>query len=138
MSVSEEFGLTILSILASALLSGLAGILISNWHYKRNEDRRLKLKVLQQLMGYRYDFHCTKFVEALNQIPVVYYESKPVLSAFRAYQEHIQGLGDAKIGHQRLLDLIKAIYKHLDINTEPLTDNIFLSPFTAREKEERG
>lgn len=82
-------------------------------------------------MGNRYDFHCAKWVEALNQIPVVYYESKPVLLAFRAYQEHIQVLGDAKIGYQRLLDLIKAMYKHLDINTEPLTDNIFLSPFTA-------
>ncbi|MCW4003261.1 MAG: hypothetical protein NWE95_05030 [Candidatus Bathyarchaeota archaeon] len=131
MSTSDEIALTILPILASALLSGLLGVLISNWHYKRNEIRRLKLKVLQQLLANRYDFHCVRFVDAINRVPVVYYESKEVLAAFKAYHEHIQGGGAAKIGHERLLDLIKAMYKHLNIDTEPLTDNILLSPFVA-------
>ncbi len=137
MSVSSDFTYTVLSIAISALVSGLLGVQISNWYYKRNEVRRLKLRVLQQLMGNRYDFHCIKWVEALNQIPVVFYESKEVLITFKAYHEHIQGNGDAKIGYQRLLELIKAMYKHLNMSTEPLNDNIFLSPFVAGERKDK-
>lgn len=137
MSVSNDFAWTILSILTSALVSGLLGVQISNWYYRRNEARRSKLKILQQLMAYRFDFHCVKFVEAINQLPVVYHESKEVLTAFKAYHEHIQGNGDIKIGHQRLLELFKAMYKHLNINTEPLNDNIFLYPFFAGERKDK-
>ena len=80
MSVSDEFGWTVLSILASAALSGLLGVWISNRSYKLNEIRRLKLKVLQQLMANRFSKNSQGFVEAMNQIPIVYYESKEVLS----------------------------------------------------------
>lgn len=131
MSVSSDFGWAALSIVVSALVSGLLGVLISNWYYKRNEARRLKLKILQQLMAYRFDFHSVKFVEAMNQLPVVYHESKEVLTAFKAYYEHVRSNGDMKIGHQRLLELFKTMYKHLNINTEPLNDDIFLYLFFA-------
>jgi hypothetical protein len=132
MSVSDEFGWTILSIVASALLSGLLGVLISNWYYKRSEIRRIKLRILQQLMGNRFDLHSRSFVEALNQVPVVFYESNEVLSAFKTYQEHCQTNSDGNLGVQRFHDLINAMYKHLDMNTEPLTDNIFRATFTTK------
>lgn len=131
MSVSIDFGYTILSIVVSALASGLLGVLISNWYYKRNETRSLKIKNLQQLMAYRYDFHSIRFVEAMNQLPVAYHDSKKVLTAYKAYREHIMSNGDVKIGHQRLLELFKEMYKHLSINTEPLNDDLFLYPFIA-------
>ena len=82
-------------------------------------------------MAYRYDFHSIKFVEAMNQLPVAYHDSKEVLTAYKAYREHIMSNGDMKIGHQRLLELFKAMYKYLSINTEPLNDELFLYPFFA-------
>ena len=82
-------------------------------------------------MAYRFDFHSVKFVEAINQLPVIYHESKEVLVAYKVYREHILSNGDIKIGHQRLLELFKAMYKHLKINIEPLNDEVFLYPFFA-------
>ena len=81
-------------------------------------------------MAYRYDLNSVKFVEAMNQLPVVYHESKEVSDCIQGYQSML-GNGDMKIGHQRLLELFKTMYKHLSINTEPLNDELFLYPFVA-------
>ena len=141
MSVVDDLGWTVLSVVVSALVSGLLGVLVSNWYYRRNEIRRLKLKVLQQLMGSRYDFHNERMVEALNQIPVVFYESKEVLTAFKAYQEHCMNpVQNYDLGIERLLDLFKAMYKHLNIDTAPLTDNNirnFFTPTTTDHEESK-
>jgi hypothetical protein len=53
----------------------------------------------------------------MNQLPVVYHESNEVFTAFKAYYELIRANGDMKIVHQKLLELFKAMYKHLSINT---------------------
>ena len=134
MSVSEEFGWNILLILASALLSGLLGVWISNRSYRFNEIRRLKLKVFQQLMANRFSKSNQRFVEAINQLPIVFYESKEVLSAFKTYYEFClsQAPKDVTVENQKLLDLFKAMSKHLKIDTEPLNDNFFLYPFCPR------
>lgn len=138
MTVLDELSLTVLSIFVSALFSGLLGVLISNWYHERNEVRRLKFIILQQLMGNRNDFHCQKFVEAMNQVPIVFHDSREVLLTFKAYQEHIQNKGNPTVGHQRLLEMIKAMYKHLGMNSEPLTDNIFRAVFVTRTDEEKS
>ena len=58
--------LDILIIVIAALLSGLVGVGISNWYHNRNENRRIKRHVLQQLLGNRYDLRGQLFTEALN------------------------------------------------------------------------
>jgi len=89
-------------------------------------------------MGNRFDFHSQRFVEALNQVPVVYYESKEVIAAFKIYQEHCMNpVRNEALGIQKLIDLFKAMYKHLNIDTEPLTDNFFRSPFGTRDDKEK-
>ena len=133
MAVSEVI-LTVLPILVSALLSGLLGVWVSNRSYRLNEIRRIKLKVFQQLMANRFSKSNQGFVEAINQIPIVYYESKEVLSAFKVYYEFClsQTPKDVTVENQKLLDLFKAISKHLKIDTEPLNDNFFIYPFCPR------
>ncbi|MGD0202517.1 MAG: DUF6680 family protein [Candidatus Bathyarchaeia archaeon] len=134
MVVSEEFGWTILSILVSALLSGLLGVWISNRSFKLNEIRKLKFAVFQQLMANRFSKNKEEFVQAINQIPIVFSESKEVLSAFKAYYEYClaDSPRDLTVENQKLLDLFKAMAKHLKIETDPLNDNFFLYPFSPR------
>lgn len=132
MAISSDFEWTLLSILASALLSGLLGVLISNWYHKRNEIRRAKLMVLQQLMGNRFNVRREAFIDAINQTFVVFYDSKEVLIALKAFHEYSMSNNRIDdIANQKLLDLFKAMCKHLNIETEPLTDNFFLRPFTC-------
>jgi hypothetical protein len=129
MSVSSDFQLTVLSIVISALVSGLLGVIISNWYHGNSETRRLKIQILQQIMAYRFSLQNIKFVEAMNQLPVVYHESKEVLTAYKEYREHIMNHGDPLVGHQKLVELLKAMYKNLRINIEPLNDDMFSYPF---------
>ena len=79
------------------------------------------------------------FVEAMNQIPIVFYESKEVISAFKTYYEYclIPAPRDVTLENQKLLDLFKALCKHLKIDTEPLTDNFFLYPFFPQSDKEK-
>lgn len=117
----------------SALLSGLLGIWISIVYYRRNEIRRAKLQVLQQLLGNRNDVKGQPFTEAINQIFVVFYDSRDVLVALKAFFEAI--VSDHRtetLTDQRLSDLFKAICKNLGINIEPLTDDFFLHAFNIR------
>jgi len=131
MSVSDEFGwLTVLSILASALLSGLLGVWVSNRSHKLYEIKQAKLKVLQQLMGSRYKVNGKEFLGALNQVAVVFCDSKEVLTALNTVAEDtMMPNRNGNLSNQRLLVLFKAMFKNLGINPEPLTDNFFLIAF---------
>lgn len=130
MTVSIELGWAILSIVVSALFSGLLGIGISNRYHKSNEVRRAKLKVFQQLMGNRFDIKSNAFIEALNQTFVVFYDSKEVISALKAFHEDAMSANrSTAVSNQKLLELFKSMSKHLHIKTEPLNDNFFMVPF---------
>jgi hypothetical protein len=134
MAVSNEFEFTILSIAVSALLSGLLGVLISNWYHKRNETKQVKLRVLQQLMGSRYAVSGKEFSGALNQVAVVFHDSKEVISALKiVYEDSISANRSPALSNQKLLELFKAMFKHLDIKTELLPDNFFLTFFKPTE-----
>lgn len=120
-------------ILVPSLLSGLLGVGISTWYHQRNEIRRAKLQVLQQLLGNRHDIQGQLFTEALNQVFVIFYDSQDVLVALKAFHEVIMGAQKTTdLANQKLLDLFKAMCKHLKIDPKPLTDNFFLQPFNIR------
>ena len=122
-------------VLISSLLSGLLSVGISTWYHHRNEIRRTKLHVLQQLLGNRHDIQGQLFTEALNQVFVVFYDSHDVLAAVKAFHEvTMSGQKSTDLANQKLLDLFKAMCKHLQINPEPLTDNFFLQPFNIRQR----
>ena len=53
-------------ILIASLLSGLLGVGISTWYHQRNEIKRAKLQVLQQLLGNRNDIRGQAFTEPLT------------------------------------------------------------------------
>lgn len=138
MAVLDELGLTVLSVLASAFLSGLLAVWASNRSNRLNEIRRLKLRILQEMMAYRYDINGEGFVKAMNQVSVVYHESKEVLEELNAYHEYCQTpVRDVNVAIQRLIVLFRAMYRHLNIKTEPLTEDFFRTPFTVTTNQQR-
>jgi len=74
-------------IIISSLLSGLIGVIVSNIHYHKNEIRRTKIQVLQQLLGNRHNLKGQNFTEALNKISVVFYDSQEVLITLKGFHE---------------------------------------------------
>jgi hypothetical protein len=124
-----------LTIIISSLLSGLVGVLITICHYERQEKRKIKLQVLQQLLGNRHDLTGQEFTEALNQILVTFYDAPKVLYALKNLHEAAANFSTPPdLMNQRMVELIKEICRHLNINIEPLTDQFFLQAFNIKKK----
>ena len=121
-------------ILSSSLLSGLLGVIVSTWYYRRNEIRQAKFRIVQQLLGNRFDIRGLAFTEALNAVFVVFHDSQEVLLALKAFHETIIG-GKAQpdLANQKLMELFKAVCEDIRISPGPLTDNFFLQAFNIRQ-----
>ena len=120
--------------LFSSLLSGLLGVIISNIYHKRNEVRRAKLQTLKSLLGNRYDITGDAFTEALNELFVVFYDSKEVIKALIDFHEvSLNDIKSRDVANLKLLELFKAMCINLKINQDPLTDNFFLQPFNTKK-----
>jgi len=132
MALSNDFELAILSIVISALASGLLGVYISSWYHKRSEIRREKFRILRQLLGNRNDLKGDAFTEAFNVVFVVFHDSLEVKEAVRHVHEAIVGNRGTELVNQGLLELFKAMCKNLGIKTEPLNDTYFLQAYNVR------
>jgi len=79
---SSPFWLVILS----ALLSGLIGVVISTWHYRRFERRKLKFDTFRRLFAHRHagvpgSSPATQkpFVATLNEVWLVFHDVPAVV-----------------------------------------------------------
>lgn len=120
--------------LISAIVSAAVSAIVTKWLYdrrKHDEVRQLKLRLLQDIMAHRYGAtpaasECAreKFVEALNQVFPVFYGSQEVMVAIRLLKETP---GETA---KRLVELLRAIMKDLEMDPAPLDDDFFVTPLT--------
>jgi len=123
----------ILIVIIAALSSGLLSVLISNKNYKKSEARRLKINVLKQLYGNRHEAEGDKFTEALHQIFVVFYDSKDIIMAYKALYEARATNASRNISGSRMIDLFKAMFKYLKMESTFLNDEYFLKVFNIKQ-----
>jgi hypothetical protein len=120
-------------VLISSIISGLLGVLISVWFYRRSEIRQAKFRIIQQLLGNRNDLKGQSFTEALNQVFVGFHDSEKVLLKLKEFHETIiRRPVSNDLANQKLLELFKAICEELNIEPGPLTDSFFLQAFNIR------
>lgn len=119
----------------SSIISGILGVLISTWYYRRYEKRKRKLEVLRKILGGR--FYLTKpstnfeeseyFFTALNEVFIIFNDSDEVVNALSKMLEQIN---DNRRMLDNLLSLIKAMCNDLDIDYTQVNDSFFERPFT--------
>ena len=61
-----------------ALISGLAGALISTWVHIWREQRMFKVQTIKKFAANRYEIKGAQFTEAFNEIFVVFNDCKEV------------------------------------------------------------
>jgi hypothetical protein len=123
-------------LVISGLLSGLVAVGVSTWYQKQSETKRIKLQVLQQLLGNRNDVWGEKFSEALNQVIVAFSGCNDVLGALKAFHEVMMNSQKTPDSiDQKLLDLFKAMCKHLKRDLGPLADDYLLYAFNIRPRK---
>lgn len=107
---------------------------------QKNERKRSKVALFQQLVGTRnvllpgpHDSTAAIiFISAVNQIFLLFHDAPAVLGSLKAFHEVVlDPNGSQDLKNQRLLELFKAMAKHLDINTEPLGEGFFMRAFSV-------
>jgi hypothetical protein len=69
-------------------------------------------------------------------VAVIFCDSKEVLTALKSVAEDVMSPNRSRdLSNQKVLELFKAMFKNLDIKTDPLTDNFFLTAFIPTESK---
>lgn len=71
--------------LIAIFISPIVAVLITVWYQNRGEKRKIKLDLFLTLFAYRGSPVHVKFVDALNQIDIVFLDSPKVLQAWHSY-----------------------------------------------------
>ena len=121
-----------LTILPS-VLSGLLGVIISTYYYRRNEKRKLKQDTLRKLLAYRHvgvpgstEMARESFFAALNDVFAVFHDSREVIQALQTLHAELKRPERLR---DHLIRLFKRIFKDLSIDLEGVNDSFFLHPF---------
>lgn len=72
----------IITVIITALISGLLATIITLWWQRKTELRAKKMKIFETLMAYRYMIASQESVHALNSIDIVFYKDENVRKAY--------------------------------------------------------
>ena len=125
--------INILTVLIAALLSGLVGVIVSGYYYARTERRKMKLDTARRLFGNRYNTYGDGFVQAINEIFIVYGDSKDVLMAWREFVSVVERSSrenTPNANDEALIKLMKAISKELCMKHDDIEGGFYLKTFT--------
>lgn len=109
-----------ITIIASAVLSGIIATIITLWWQNRNEKIKMRREIFTTLMAYRFKISHAESVKALNCVQAVFYDCPNVQNAWRKFKEAVDAfpVDTNKItdSHITLLEEIAKVlkYKALD------------------------
>ena len=123
----------VLLALVASLLSGMLGVGISTLYYRRHERRRARLDTLTRLFGYRFDLPGPDFSRALNEVFVVFHDSRDVLAALQEFHQVIV-IRQRELANDKLVALLKAMCRTVRIDPARVNDSFYLQPFNVTER----
>ncbi|ELI5413176.1 TPA: DUF6680 family protein [Vibrio parahaemolyticus] len=128
---------TILATLIASLLSGLIGVFVSFIFYSRLEKRKLKLDTARRLIGNRFNISSPEFQQAMNEIFIVFADSKKVIAAMDDFWQVVQtpiSQRAPQLADDKLITLLKAVCKDVGIAHKDLNDAYYLRFFSVPKK----
>lgn len=125
----------IIVVIIAALLSGIIGIIISNIYHSRYEKRKIKVDTLKRIFSNRYDLKGDEFSKAINEIFIIFNDSKNVIAELNLYHQKITS---KQRSEDELLKLLKAMCKDTKLDYEKVNDSFFLTPFNTRTSSMEG
>ena len=119
-------------IIISSLISGIIGVLISIFYHKRSDQKRTKMNVLRNFVGYRHDLKGDRFTKALNEIFVVFCKSPDIQDKVKNLHDVLNS-GQHALANDRLYELFKAMCKDLKIDTSAFEESSFIKAFNIKK-----
>lgn len=122
----------ILITVISSLISGILGVVISIVYHRKAERTRAKIEILKSFCGYRYNLKGDDFSKTLNEIFIVFQDSKDVLEKLNQFHEVIVSR-QADLANDKLISLFRAMCRDLKINPNKYNESFFLKAFNVKE-----
>lgn len=129
-----------LTILVSALLSGvLATFILLFWQW-RNEKRQRKYEIFAQLMGLRFSLPNESTVRCMNMIDIVFYKDKNVRQHYKEFLEEAakpeNGSRDIDEKHLKLLEEMAETLGYKDIQWDTIKHTYFPVGLAEKYRDE--
>ena len=124
----------ILVTLIASLLSGLIGVAVSAYFFTRLERRKLKVDTARRLIGNRHNIEGHDFQQAMNEVMIVFSDSKSVIKAMEDLWHVIatvHGQGREEASKNSLINLLKAVCKDIGLHPKLLNDSQYLRFFSV-------
>lgn len=122
----------ILITIISSLISGILGVIISIIYHRKTEKVGAKIETLKGFCGYRYNLKGDDFTKTLNEIFIVFQDSKDVLEKLNQFHEIIVSR-QTELANDKLISLFKAMCRDLKINPDKYSESFFLKAFNVKE-----
>lgn len=119
--------------IVTALLSGLASAMVAVVIYGRREKRRFKVDTLKHFAANRYDLLGDEFSRALNEIFVVFNDSRDVMKVLAEFHANVVTGQHQNPKDDTIIRLYKAMCRDTKIRFDDVTDSFFLTPFNTRK-----
>ncbi|MBU1291980.1 hypothetical protein KKH07_00605 [Patescibacteria group bacterium] len=123
----------ILIIIISSLISGIIGVIISIIYHRKYEQHKIKIDTLKNFVAYRYNTKSVEFMKTINEIFIVFRNSKEVINTLNKLHEYIS-TNQKDLASDYLVKLFKAMCRDLKININKFADDsIFIRTFDIKE-----
>ena len=114
----------IITIIVSAILSGIFATVITLWWQNKSEKTKMRREIFTTLMAYRFNISHAESVKALNCVQAVFFDCENVKQAWIKFKNAAgkqpfvrQDLEDA---HITLLEEIAKVLKYKKINWQDI------------------
>ena len=114
--------------IVAAFLSGIIATLISIYFNKKQLIKNVKIDLIRNLLGYRYQLTTRyvgkrdDFIFYLNQVLVIFNDSSHIINLLILYKKD---MNDYKV----LQELINAMFKNAGLNNTFINDILFNEPY---------
>ena len=116
-------------VIASSVISGIVGVVVTIIYSHLYEKRRMKLDILRRFAATRYDAGGEEFAKTMNEIFIVFQDSPKVMQSLADYHRF------AKPDDWRdsLLKLFKEMCRNAGVKVE-FNDSFFFTPLIPKPK----
>lgn len=133
---------SIITIVVSAVLSGLLATVITLFWQSKAEKAKIKKEIFTTLMAYRYNIAAAESVKALNCVQVVFYDNNNVRDAWTKFkamadkQPFVQR--DLVDAHISLLEEIAKSLNYKNINWTEIKSSYYPEAIANQINEENA
>lgn len=132
----------IITILVSAILSGIFATIITLLWQSKSQTKQKKINIFTILMSKRYDISSEECVNALNMIDIVFYDSAKVRTAWKNFNDAttLQNPNirpqEIRDKHLKLLEMIADDIGYKNIKWEDIKQYYYPKSLSDKMKDE--